>query len=76
MADSTPVPPERRDPQTDVQTLGNKYFALGVKDAARAAQQLEKAGVSIVATDTAPGIRRVFVSDNSGNPIELFQLVN
>ena len=76
MADSTPVPIERRDPQTDVQTLGNKYFALGVKDAKLAAERLEKAEVSIVATEAVPGVHRVFISDNSGNPIELFQLMN
>lgn len=73
---STPVPTERQNPQIDVQTLGNKYFALAVRDVALASEQLKKAGVSIVATETAPGIHRVFISDNSCNPIELFQLVN
>jgi glyoxylase I family protein len=76
MADSAPVPTERRDPQMDVQTLGNKYFALAVKDAERASERLKRAGVAIVGIDTAPGISRIFISDNSGNPIELFQLVN
>ncbi|MFH0916169.1 MAG: VOC family protein [bacterium] len=76
MADSSPVPIERRDPHTDVQTLGNKYFALAVKDAAAAAERLKKAGVSIVATEAVPGVHRVFLSDIAGNPIELFQLVN
>jgi catechol 2,3-dioxygenase-like lactoylglutathione lyase family enzyme len=76
LAGSEPVPPERRDPRTDVQTLGNKYFAVAVKDAARASERLKDAGVEIVATLTSPGIRRVFISDVAGNPIELFQLVN
>lgn len=76
MAGAAPVPIERRDPRVDVQTLGNKYFALAVRDAASASERLKKAGVAIVATDTTFGIHRVFISDNSGNPIELFQLVN
>jgi catechol 2,3-dioxygenase-like lactoylglutathione lyase family enzyme len=76
MAGSAPVPAERRSPQSDVQTRGNKYFALAVRDAAQARERLEAAGVGIVATEIGPGVHRVFVTDNSGNPIELFQLVN
>ena len=77
MAGAAPVPAERRDPASDVRTLGNKYFALGVKDAGIAAEQLERSGVNILSVDeTVKGIRRVFISDNSGIPIELFQLVN
>jgi catechol 2,3-dioxygenase-like lactoylglutathione lyase family enzyme len=70
------VPPARRDPRTDVRTLGNKYFALAIKDAKRASERLREAGVDIVTTDSALGNHRVFISDNSGNPIELFQLLN
>jgi methylmalonyl-CoA/ethylmalonyl-CoA epimerase len=76
MAGSKPVPTERQSPQTDVQTLGNKYFALAVRDAASASRQLADAGVGIVASETAPGVHRLFIRDNAGNPIELFQLVN
>lgn len=75
-AGCAPVPAERRDPRVDVQTLGNKYFAFGVRDAARTSEGLEKAGVSIVATEIGPGVHRIFISDNSGNPLELFQLLN
>ncbi|HEY5530262.1 MAG TPA: VOC family protein [Thermoleophilia bacterium] len=76
MAGSVPVPEERRIPATDVLTLGNKYFSLAVKDAGRAADALASTGVSIVASETTEWGHRVFVSDNSGIPIELFQLVN
>jgi catechol 2,3-dioxygenase-like lactoylglutathione lyase family enzyme len=76
MAGSQPVPEERLDPYTDVQILGNKYFSLGVEDAGRAVEQLDKAGVRIVRNERALGLHRVFISDNSGIPIELFQVVN
>jgi methylmalonyl-CoA/ethylmalonyl-CoA epimerase len=77
MAGAAPVPAERRDPVSDTRTLGNKYFALGVRDAGRAAERLKESGVDILAVDgTVKGIHRVFISDNSGIPIELFQLVN
>jgi catechol 2,3-dioxygenase-like lactoylglutathione lyase family enzyme len=75
-AGSAPVPAERRDPRTDVQTLGNKYFSLAIKDAAVALELLEKAGVDIVAAEPALGADRFFVRDASGNPIELVQVVN
>jgi catechol 2,3-dioxygenase-like lactoylglutathione lyase family enzyme len=73
---SAPVPLARRDPRTDVQTLGNKYFALAIRDAEQTSERLKEAGVDVIATDSALGTDRVFISDNSGNPIELFQLVN
>ena len=76
MAAAKPVPTERQHPQTDVQTLGNKYFALGVKDVGSAAERNSKRRREHRGRQTAPGIRRVWISDNSDNPIELFQLVN
>ncbi len=71
---AAPIPQERLKPYTDLQTLGNKYFSLGVKDAGKAAEGLRALGVEIVATEKADGVYRVFISDNSGMMIELFQL--
>jgi catechol 2,3-dioxygenase-like lactoylglutathione lyase family enzyme len=76
IAGGGPVPPERRTPSVDVQTLGNKYFALGVRDLGVAAGQLEKAGVEIIEEDVSGAVRRLFIRDFAGNPLELFQLMN
>ncbi len=76
LAGAAPVPLERRDPRMDLQTLGNKYFALGIKDAEQTSARLVEAGVDIIATESASSTHRVFISDNAGNPIELFQLMN
>jgi len=76
LAGAAPVPLGRRDPRMDLQTHGNKYFAFAIKDAERTSSRLREAGVDIVAAESALGTHRVFISDNSGNPIELFQLVN
>ena len=72
-AGSAPVPAERRDPHTDVQTLGNKYFSLAIRDAAVALELLERAGVDIVTAEPALGADRLFIRDTSGNPIELVE---
>ena len=74
-AGSAPVPAERRDPHADVQTRGNKYFSLGIRDAAAAVDLLEKAGIDIVAKESVLGPDRFFIRDTSGNPIELVQVV-
>jgi methylmalonyl-CoA/ethylmalonyl-CoA epimerase len=76
LAGAAPVPPERRDPRTDLQTLGNKYFALAIKDSEQTSERLGEAGVDIIAAESAHGTHRVFISDNAGNPVELFQLMN
>jgi len=73
MANSAAVPEERQDPYTDLQTLGNKYFALSVKDAERAAEDLEAAGVVVIAREAEAGVRRVFIRDDQGIVLELIQ---
>jgi len=71
MAGALPVPVERRDPRTDLLTLGNKYFALVVDQLDGVPEVLRKNGVSIGAEISAGGERRLFVSDMAGNPVEL-----
>jgi catechol 2,3-dioxygenase-like lactoylglutathione lyase family enzyme len=75
-AGALPVPAERRHPETDVRTQGNKYLALGTQDLKGIPEKLERAGIQIIADLKTAYSRRLFVSDNSGNPIELFQVVN
>jgi methylmalonyl-CoA/ethylmalonyl-CoA epimerase len=74
-AGSASVPGERRNPHTDVQTLGNKYFSLAIRDAAAALDLLQKTGIDIVAKESRLGPDRFFIRDTSGNPIELVQVV-
>jgi len=71
LAGALPVPPERRQPLTDLLTLGNKYFALTVTDLDGAVERLVRAGVDPLLDFESGGARHVFVSDISGSPIEL-----
>jgi catechol 2,3-dioxygenase-like lactoylglutathione lyase family enzyme len=76
IAGGSPVPAERRTPAEDVQTLGNKYFALSVRTLEGVADRLQRAGVEIIEEEKTAVSRRLFIRDLAGNPLELFQLQN
>jgi len=71
---SAPLPEDRRYPNRDLLTHGHKHFAVGVKDARKAAKDLEAMGVEIVMVAEVDDTYGVFVRDNSGNLIEVFQV--
>ena len=69
-----PLPEERRIPDLDIQTHGNKHVAFQVKDIYKFVGRLKEKNVDI-AMDIFPMEDDLvcFIRDNSGNLIELIQ---
>ena len=70
---SNPLPPSRRIPNEDLLTQGNKHFSFGVKDAHKAKDEMEAMGVDIAFIAEVDGTYGVFIRDNTGNLIEIFE---
>lgn len=71
--DSRALPEDRRVPNLDLLTQGNKHFSFGVKDAHKAKEDLEAMGVEIALVAEVDGTYGVFIRDNTGNLIEIFE---
>jgi methylmalonyl-CoA/ethylmalonyl-CoA epimerase len=66
-----PLPPERREPDLDVRTHGNKHIAFGVADVDAFAQELRHRAADVVwVKHFAHGGANIFIRDNAGNLIE------
>jgi methylmalonyl-CoA/ethylmalonyl-CoA epimerase len=74
LLDGKLLPEDRRVPDRDLQTHGNKHVCFGVQSVDAAEQELRAKGVDIVfvgrAMQLAPNI---FMRDNSGNLIEFIE---
>jgi methylmalonyl-CoA/ethylmalonyl-CoA epimerase len=68
-----PLPAERRQPDTDVHTHGNKHVAFAVHDVRAFADELRKRGADIVWVREMPHGSNIFIRDNAGNLIEFVQ---
>ena len=72
--DGAPLPDERRVPDRDLRTHGNKHVCFGVQSVPAAERELRAKGVDIVFVgglkDMAPNI---CLRDNSGNLIEFIE---
>ena len=69
-----PLPPERREPDIDVRTHGNKHIAFGVADVDAFAQELRRRGADVVWVKHFPnGGANIFIRDNAGNLIEFLK---
>jgi methylmalonyl-CoA/ethylmalonyl-CoA epimerase len=69
-----PLPPERREPDLDVRTHGNKHIAFGVADVDAFAQELRRRGADVVWVKHFPnGGANIFIRDNAGNLIEFLK---
>ena len=68
-----PLPRERRIPNEDLLTQGNKHFSFGVPDAHKAKDEMEAMGVDIAFVAEVDGTYGVFIRDNTGNLIEIFE---
>jgi methylmalonyl-CoA/ethylmalonyl-CoA epimerase len=66
-----PLPEERRHPNLDLRTHGNKHLAFAIKDLDSAERELKKRGADIVWVRRFEFGANIFVRDNSGNLIEL-----
>lgn len=71
--DANPLPEERRTPNLDLMTHGNKHISFGVPDGSAAKEQLEALDVEIVMVAEVDGTYGLFIRDNTGNLIEIFE---
>ncbi|MDF7776080.1 VOC family protein [Sphingomonas sp. AOB5] len=70
---SKALPHDRRVPDDDLQTQGNKHVAFVVQDAAAFAAEIESRGADIVWVKKMPHGSNAFIRDNSGNLIEFVE---
>lgn len=70
---SSPLPEERKVPNLDFLTQGNKHISFGVKDGRRAKEEMEALGIDIAFVAEVDGTYGVFIRDNTGNLIEIFE---
>src|SRR5450631_3606966 len=68
-----PLPEERRTPDTDVYTHGNKHVSFAVEDVRPFAEELRRRGADIVWVREMAHGSNIFIRDNSGNLIEFVQ---
>ncbi|MGE4432167.1 MAG: VOC family protein [Sphingobium sp.] len=72
--DSKPADAERRVPDDDLRTCGNKHMALSVADVRGMVEALQAKGVDLVWVKDLPnGCSAAFIRDNEGNLIELVE---
>jgi methylmalonyl-CoA/ethylmalonyl-CoA epimerase len=64
---------ERRHPDTDAQTHGNKHAAFAVRDIAPVERELRARGADIVFVKKHEMGANIFIRDNAGNLIEFVE---
>jgi len=69
------LPAERREPNTDVFTHGNKHVSFAVENVHEFAAELKRRGADIVWVKEMPQGANIFIRDNVGNLIEFVQAV-
>lgn len=70
---AAPLPEDRKVPNRDLMTHGNKHISFGVPDGPQAKAELEALGVEIVMVAEVDNTYGLFIRDNSGNLIEIFE---
>lgn len=70
---ASPLPGDRRVPDKDLCTHGNKHVAYAVQNVRAAAEELKRRGVDVVFVLDIANVSVAFIRDNAGNLIELFQ---
>jgi len=71
--DAKPLPAERREPNGDLHTHGNKHLAFAIRDVDEAERELRARGVDIVFVGRFQFGSNIFIRDNAGNLIEFVQ---
>lgn len=69
--DPKPLPPDRRHPNTDLQTVGTKHIAFGVSDLETLKARLTANGVELAHEVNMNGDHVLFIRDCCGSLIEL-----
>lgn len=67
------LPEDRKVPNLDLQTNGNKHISFGVADGKKAKEELIAHGVEIVFEALVDNTYGIFIHDNTGNLIEIFE---
>ena len=67
------LPEDRRVPNRDLMTHGNKHMSFGVPDGKKAKAELEALGVEIAMVAEVDDTYGVFIRDNNRNLIEIFE---
>ena len=70
---SAPLPEDRKVPNRDLMTQGNKHMSFGVPDGRKAKEELEALGVEVAMVAEVDDTYGVFIRDNTGNLIEIFE---
>jgi methylmalonyl-CoA/ethylmalonyl-CoA epimerase len=70
---ANPLPPERREPNRDLHTHGNKHLAFAIASVDVAERELAERGVDIVFVGRFEFGSNIFIRDNAGNLIELVE---
>lgn len=73
VAGAKPLPEERRQPDTDVYTHGNKHVSFAVESVREFAEELRRRGADIVWVKEMQHGSNIFIRDNAGNLIEFVQ---
>jgi methylmalonyl-CoA/ethylmalonyl-CoA epimerase len=68
-----PLPEERRQPDSDLRTHGNKHISFAVHSVREFAAELERRGADIVWVKEMPHGANIFIRDNAGNLIGFVQ---
>jgi len=70
---SDPLDPRRTVPNDDLTIQGNKHASFGVPDAHALLDEFRRLGVHVAFIAEVDGTYGVFINDNSGNLIEIFE---
>jgi len=70
---SIALPEDRTIPNRDLLTQGNKHISFGVPDAHILLEEFEKLNVNVAFIAEVDGTYGVFINDNTGNLIEIFE---
>ena len=68
-----PLPPERREPNLDLKTHGNKHVAFAIESVDAAETELRARGADIVFVGRFQFGSNIFVRDNAGNLLEFVE---
>jgi methylmalonyl-CoA/ethylmalonyl-CoA epimerase len=70
---ASPLPDERRHPDRDAHTHGNKHIAFAVENVDEMAEELRARGADIVFVMRASFGANIFIRDNAGNLLEFVE---
>ena len=71
--DAPALSEDRKIPNQDFLTPGNKHISFGVPDAHILLEEFKRMGVNVAFVAEVDGTYGVFINDNTGNLIEIFE---